>query len=112
MDFAGRAIDDLGRGAEIDPHREHRALTHAHALGDFGARAAERAVADDDRIGLDRLEHDAADGPAREMDDLAALPATAHGPPGTDPRPLAHIRPDVVHTGTTPTPLSPESHPA
>src|SRR3546814_11585402 len=75
MDFAGRAIDDLGRGAEIDHHREHRALTHAHALGDFGARADERAVADDDRIGLERLEPAADAGPAREVDGLAELRA-------------------------------------
>src|SRR3546814_20851790 len=100
MDFAGRAIDDLGRGAEIDPHREHRALTHAHALGDFGARADERAVADDDRIGLERLEHAADAGPARAMDVLADLRPTAHGPPGIDHRPPAPLLADVYEPTT------------
>src|SRR3546814_19307491 len=106
MDFAGRAIDDLGRGAEIDPHREHRALTHAHALGDFGARADERAVADDDRIGLERLEHAADAGPAREQDVHAALLTTYHGPPGIAHSALAHIRAPVDEAGHQPPPLA------
>src|ERR1700675_145067 len=31
----GIAVDDLGRGAEEHAHRQHRALAHDHALGDF-----------------------------------------------------------------------------
>src|SRR3546814_17566054 len=105
MDFAGRAIDDLGRGAEIDPHREHRALTHAHALGDFGARADERPVAAVVPLGLARLEHDAAARPARELDVHAALLATSPCSSVPAHRALAHL----LHP-MAPPPLHPPPH--
>src|SRR3546814_3032475 len=38
-------------------------------------------------------------GPAREMDVLADLRATAHGRPGIDHRALAHMRADVDEAG-------------
>src|SRR4051812_27962169 len=44
-DLAGRPVDDLGRRAEIDAHRQYGALADTHALGHFGPRADERAVA-------------------------------------------------------------------
>src|SRR5262245_5046990 len=56
------AIDDPRRGAEIDPHGEDRALAHHDALGDLRASANEAIVLDDDRVGLQRLEHAADTG--------------------------------------------------
>jgi membrane dipeptidase len=41
VDLARGAVDDLGRRAEVDAHRQHRAFAHAHAFGHFGARADE-----------------------------------------------------------------------
>src|SRR3546814_19194450 len=59
MDLAGRSINDFGRGAQIDPHREYRAFAHAHALSPFGARADKGPVTDDHRAspqGFERSE--------------------------------------------------------
>lgn len=47
-DLARFAVDDLGRGAQIDAHRQHRALADANALGHLGARAE---VAEGVRVG-------------------------------------------------------------
>ena len=79
-DFARRAVDDLGRGAEEHAHRHHRALLDDDALGDFGARADEAIILDDHRAGLERLEHAADPGAAGDMDVLpiwAQLPTVA-----------------------------------
>ena len=35
--LAGYAVDDLGGGAEEHAHRQHRALAHDHAFGDFAS---------------------------------------------------------------------------
>src|SRR5262245_61627546 len=84
IDRAGLAIDDSRRGAEIDAHREYRALAHDHAFGDFRARADETVVLDDHRAGLQRLEHAADAGAARDVAVLADLRAGADGRPGVD----------------------------
>src|SRR6266851_2610950 len=57
--LAARAVDDLGGGAEIDAHRQHRALAHDDALGDLRAGADEAAVLDHHRPRLQRLQHPA-----------------------------------------------------
>src|SRR5207244_12222556 len=56
-DLSGVAVDDFRRGAEENPHGEHRALAHDHAFRDLGTRADEAMVLDDDRVRLQRLEH-------------------------------------------------------
>ena len=84
MDGAGLAVDDAGRRAEIDAHREHRAFAHDHALGDLGARADEAVVLDDHRPGLQRLEHAADAGAAGDVAVLADLRAGADRRPGVD----------------------------
>ena len=38
------AIDDLGRGADVDAHREHRAGLDDDAFGDLAARADEAII--------------------------------------------------------------------
>src|SRR6185437_17053251 len=52
IDLAGYAVDDLGGGAEEHAHRQHCALAHDHAFGDFRARADEAVVLDDHGLGL------------------------------------------------------------
>src|SRR3546814_8858500 len=47
--------------------RQHRALLDDDALGDLGACADEAVVLDDDRIGLQRLQHAADADAARQV---------------------------------------------
>ena len=98
-DFTRLAVDDLGRRAEVHTHRQHRALADAHALRHLGARADEGTVLDDDRIGLERLEHAADPGTAGQVDVLADLRTAAHGRPGVDHRALTDIGADVHEAG-------------
>src|SRR3546814_20723134 len=84
MHLAGVALDDLRRRAEIDAHRQHRALLDDHALGDFGARADEAMVLDDDRIGLQRLENAADAAAARQVTVFPDLRSGADGGPSID----------------------------
>src|ERR1700728_2816871 len=81
---AGVAVDDLGRGAKKDAHRQYRAFTHDYALGDFGARADKAFVLDDHGAGLQRLEHAADAGAAGNVTVLADLGAGADGGPSVD----------------------------
>src|SRR4029079_2206322 len=77
MNLARCAVDDLGRGAEENAHREDRPALHDDPLGHLGARADEAIVLDDHRPGLERLEHAADPGAARNVDvasDLRAAP--------------------------------------
>src|ERR1041385_1334173 len=87
----GGAVDDLGRGAEIDAHRQHRALAHDHAFGDLGARADEAVVLDDHRVGLQRLQHAADADAAGEMTVLADLGAGADRGPGVAEAPCSAV---------------------
>ena len=73
MDFAGGAVDDLGRRADEGPHRQHRALLDDDAFDDLAARADKAIVLDDDRLGLQRFEHAADPDPAGQMAVLADL---------------------------------------
>src|SRR5262249_48663368 len=84
MDRAGLAIDDPRRGAEIDAHREHRALAYDHAFGHFRARADEAVVLDDHRPRLQRLQYAADAGAARDVAVLADLRTGADSRPGVD----------------------------
>ena len=95
MDLAGGAVDDLGRGADEDAHREHRAFADDDALDHFGAGADEAIVLDDRRAGLQRLEHAADADAAREVHVLADLGAGADGRPGIDHGALVDIGADV-----------------
>src|SRR5262245_31958059 len=81
-DLATVAIDDPGGSAEIDPHGENRALAHHDALGDLRASPDEAIVLDDHRAGLQRLEHAADAGAARDMAVAADLRTGADGRPG------------------------------
>src|SRR6266851_1781082 len=83
-DFAGGAVDDARRRAYEDAHREHRTGLDDDALDDLAARADEAVVLDDDRLGLERLEHAADADAAREVAVLADLSAGADGRPGID----------------------------
>jgi hypothetical protein len=85
----------LVEAPEVDAHRQHRAFADAHALDHFGARADERAVADDHRLRLQRLEHPADPDAAREVHVLADLRARADRYPGVDHRPFVDIGADV-----------------
>src|SRR5215207_10753073 len=80
--LAGRAVDDLSRGAEIDAHRQHRTLAYHDAFGDLGARADEAIVLDDHRVRLQWFEHAADSDSAGEMAVLADLRAGADRGPG------------------------------
>jgi hypothetical protein len=99
MDFAGGAVDDLGRCAEEHAHRQHRAFAHDHAFGHFRTRADEAVVLDDDGSGLERLEHAADAGAARNVHALADLRAAADRRPGIDHRAFADIGAEVDEAG-------------
>ncbi len=86
MDFAGRPVDDFGRGAEKTPIEMHRALADDDALDHLGARADEAVVLDDRRVRLQRLEHAADADAAREMHVLADLGAAPDRHPGVHHR--------------------------
>src|SRR5207248_6266456 len=89
------AVDDLCRGAKKDAHRQHRAALDDHALGDFGAGADEAIVLDDHGSGLQRLEHTADPGAARDVDVAADLSAAADSRPGIDHGAFADTGADV-----------------
>ena len=95
MNLAGGAVDDLGRRADEDAHRQHRAVLDDDALDDLAARADEAIVLDDDRLGLQRLEHAADADAAREVAVLADLRAGADRRPGIDHGAAADIGADI-----------------
>src|SRR5690606_38230475 len=99
QDLAGGAIDDLGRGGQVDTHGQHRAFADDDPLGHLGPRADEAAVLDDRRIGLQRLEHAADAGAAGAVHLLADLGAGADRGPGVDHGPVVDIGPDVHEAG-------------
>src|SRR5262249_16453316 len=66
-DLAGLAVDDLRRGANEHAHGQHRAGAHHDAFGNLRARTDEAVVLDDHRTGLQRLEHAADSGAARDV---------------------------------------------
>src|SRR5882672_2756309 len=72
-DFARRAIVDFGALADVDPHRDHRALADDDTLDHLAAGADEAVVLDDGGVGLQRLEHSADPHASREVDVLADL---------------------------------------
>src|SRR5262249_60428206 len=84
--LARLAVHDPGGCADIDSHGEHRALAHDHALRHLRARADEAIALDDDRPGLQRLEHAADARAARDMAGLADLRTRTHRRPRVDPR--------------------------
>src|SRR5471032_1658698 len=93
--FAGGAVVDLGRLADVDAHRDHRVLFDDDAFDDFRARADEAVVFDDGRIGLHRFEHAADADAAGQVDVLADLRAGADGGPGVDHRAFIDVGADV-----------------
>ena len=99
MDLAGGAVDDLGGGTEIDAHGEHRAGADDHTLGHFAAGADEAIVLDDHGVRLQRLQHAADAGAARDMHALADLRAGADGGPGVDHRAFADMGAKVHEAG-------------
>src|SRR6478736_6762893 len=94
-DFAAVAIDDLGGGADENPHRQHGALAHDRALGHFRARADEAIILDDHRTGLQRLEHAADAGAAGYVAVLADLRTGADRGPGIDHSALVDIGAEI-----------------
>ena len=54
-DLAGRAVDDFGRGRNIDAHGQHRTLADDDALHDLGTGTDEAVVLDAGRIAPGRL---------------------------------------------------------
>src|SRR3954452_18895931 len=95
MDLARGAVDDLGRGAEEYPHRQHRPAFDDDSFGNFGPGADEAIVLDDHRARLERREPPADSCPARDVDVAADLGAAADGRPGVDHRALPDPRADV-----------------
>ena len=90
-----RDVDDRHARGQRDVRGEHRTRTDPHALGDDAPRAEERAVLDDHRSGLRRLQ-DAADAHAsREVDVGTDLGARADGGPRVDHRARADPGADV-----------------
>src|SRR5699024_5822927 len=83
-DFTRVAVVDARRLAQKDAHADDRTLFHDHALDYLRARADKAAVLDDGRTGLQRLEHPANPGPARDMHARADLRARTHRRPGVD----------------------------
>ena len=88
-------VDDRNRGGEDDLGRDHRALSDDDALDDRRARADERAVLDDHRPRLRRLEHAADADAAGEVHVRADLGARADRRPRVDHRPRADPGADV-----------------
>src|SRR3546814_45640 len=79
-DFAALPVDDLGGRAEEDAHGKDGAFLNHHAFGNFGAGADEAIVLNDDGAGLERFQHAADAGAARDMNVLpiwAQLPMVA-----------------------------------
>ncbi len=69
-----------------DAHADDAAALDDDAFDDFRARADEAVVLDDGGRGLQRLEHAADAGAARQMHALANLRAGADRGPGVDHR--------------------------
>src|SRR3546814_1191837 len=69
--------------------------TRFRSFGNLGARADEGAVLDHHRTGLQRFEHAADPGAARQMDVGADLRAAADGGPGIHHRPLPDVSADI-----------------
>src|SRR6185312_13873031 len=84
MDFPRRPVDDLGRRADEDPHRDHRAAADHYPLDHFGAGADETVVLDDHRPRLQRLEYPADADATRDVDVAPDLRARADRHPGID----------------------------
>ena len=82
MDFAGGAVDDLGRGADIDSHGKDAAALDHHPFDDFGARTDEAIVLDDHGGGLQGLQHAADANAAGEVAVLADLGTGGDRDPG------------------------------
>src|SRR5690348_3102735 len=82
--LAGRAVVDAGGLAQENPHADHAALLHYHALDHLGARADEAAVLDDGGVGLQRLQHAADADAAGQVHARADLRAGTHRGPGVD----------------------------
>ena len=97
--LAGAPVDDRRRRGEVHPHRDHRALAHDHALGDFRTGADEAVVLDDRWVGLQGLQHPADADAAREVAVLPDLGAGPHRGPGVDHGALVYIGPDVHEGG-------------
>src|SRR6185437_11579106 len=76
-------------------HGEDRALLDDDALGHFAARADEAIILDDHRHGLQRLEHAADAGAARDVTILADLRAGADRRPGIDHGAAVDIGADI-----------------
>src|SRR4051812_3002793 len=98
MDFAASAVDDLGRRADESPHRQDGALLDDDPLDDLAARADEAVVLDDDRLGLQRLQHAADPDPAGQMAILADLSAGADRRPGINHCAAPDKGPDIDET--------------
>src|SRR6266403_844560 len=94
-DLAGGTVDDAGRGADEDAHRQHRAGLDDDALDHLAARADEAIVLDDHRVRLQRLEHAADADAAREVAVLADLRAGADRRPGVDHGAAVDIGADI-----------------
>ena len=95
MDIARGTVDDLGRGAEEDPHRQDGAALDDDPLRYLGPSADETVVLDDDGTRLQRLEHAPNAGTSGDMDVPADLRATADGCPSVNHRPFADVGADV-----------------
>ena len=78
-----------------DAHADDAAFADDDAFGDFSARADEAIVFDDDGVRLQRLEHAAQTGAARDVAVLADLRAGADRRPGVDHRVFTDIGADV-----------------
>ena len=84
VDLAGFAIDNAGGLTDVNAHGQHRALADDDAFRHLGPGANEAVVLDDDRAGLQGLEHTADAGAAGNVHVLADLGAGADGGPGID----------------------------
>src|ERR1051326_8120996 len=94
-DFAGLAVDDLCRRTDEGAHRQYRALLDDDALDDLAARADKAIILDDDRFGLQRLQHAADADAARQVTVLADLRARTDRRPGIDHRAAADMGADI-----------------
>src|SRR6185437_1322485 len=82
MDFAGGAIDHLGRCTDEHAHRQNAAALHHHALRDLRTGADEAVVLYDDRVGLQRFQHTADADASGQVAVLADLRAASDRCPG------------------------------
>src|ERR1700690_1942885 len=82
MHLARGTVDDLGGDTDVDAHGEHAAALHHNAFHHLVAGADEAIVLDDDRPGLDRLQHAANTRTPGDVTILADLGAGAYRGPG------------------------------